>query len=91
MALKTEAPGHTIPADDDHCGYSDDDELPIESVQDMLSWRKDYSFSDWTIIITSTASNTACSRKQGRYFHLQRPLNSNGHCSSTQRIFRLTL
>jgi BTB/POZ domain len=35
------------------CAHSDD-ELPDESIQDYLSWRKEDSFSDWTIIITVT-------------------------------------
>ena len=39
---------------DDGDDTNSDDELPLESVQNLLSWRNDDSFSDWTVIITAT-------------------------------------
>ena len=68
MTRQTETPGCTTDDGDD----SNDKELPIESVQDMLSWRNDYS------LVTGhhpyiDKSVDAYTRKQGRHYDLQRP------------------
>jgi BTB/POZ domain len=35
-----------------HHDFDDDEILPDETVQDLLNWRKQDSFSDWTIVIS---------------------------------------